>query len=201
MRVATRRLAPGRPGREGHLGGQAATANGQRVMLLFEARMRKQGNSKAQVWRPTRSKLRGGMESGGLEPQGEKVAVRRSLGCKAGRQGTIGLRWESKGTARPHILITGSAAVLRAGWRRAREKGQFGLWFLQSRRDSTMRVEAVKNPSDSEVFECRGNRTHWRTKYGVERGSPRLGNSWQSGGRHSGDECVGNPTMGRACSV
>ena len=104
MRVATRRLAPGRPGREGHLGGQAATANGQRVMLLFEARMRKQGNSKAQVWRPTRSKLRGGMESGGLEPQGEKVAVRRSLGCKAGRQGTIGLRWESKGTARPHIF-------------------------------------------------------------------------------------------------
>lgn len=26
-------------------------------------------------------------------------------------------------------------------------------------------------------------------------------NSWQSGGRHSEDEHVGNPTVGRACSV
>lgn len=133
------------------------------------------GHGKVKSGDPHAASSRGGVESGGLEPQGGELAVRRGRGCKAGRQGTIGLGWESQGTARPRILITGPAAVMRAGWRRAREKGQFGLWFLQSRQDSTMRVETVKNPSESEAFECRGNRTQWRTKYGVERGSPRLG--------------------------
>lgn len=161
MGVATRCLAPGRPGWEGHLGGQAATANGQRVMLLFEARMRRQGTQQGPSLETHTKQAPGrGVESGGLEPQrGEGGSKERS-----GMQGwTTGHHWSRMGeqrTARPHVLITGPAAVLRAGWRRAREKGQFGLWFLQSRRDSTMRVEAVKNPSDSEVFECRGNRTH-----------------------------------------
>lgn len=151
---------------------------------------------------PHAASSRGGVEPGGLEPQGGKLAVRRGRGCKAGRQGTIGLGWESQGTARPRILITGPAAVMRAGWRRVREKGQFGLWFLQSRQDSTMRVETVKNRQiqkslNAEAIGLNGELNMvWK---GEVQGWGQ--NSWQSGGRHSEDEHVGNPTVGRACSV
>lgn len=133
------------------------------------------GHSKAQVWRPTRSKLQGGRGSQGSGAPGAESGGETRSGVQGWTTRHHRSQMGEQRTARPCILITGPAAALRAGWRRAREEGQFGLLFLQSRQDNMMRVEAVKNLSDSEVFECRGNRTHCRTKYGVERGSPRLG--------------------------
>ena len=133
------------------------------------------GHSKAQVRRPTRSKLQGGCGSQGPGAPGAESGGEARFRVQGWTTRHHRSQMGEQRTARPRILITGPAAVLRAGWRRAREEGQFGLLFLQSRQDNMMRVEAVKNLSDLEVFECRGNRTHCRTKYGVERGSPRLG--------------------------
>lgn len=98
MGVATRRLAPGRPGWEGHLGGQAATANGQRVMLLFEARMRRQGTQQGPSLETHTQQAPGrGVESGGLEPQqGEGGSKERS-----GMQGWMtGHHWSRMGERR-----------------------------------------------------------------------------------------------------